>query len=69
MSRVLVKIFFFIKLILLMSSNSLTLMFSTSQNKKNVKECLRSFRCSFDEDFVLIFFLLLFSIETVVIGL
>jgi len=52
-----------------MFSNSLTLMFLTSQNKESVKECLKSFRCSFDEDFVLIFFLLLFDIETVVIGL
>jgi len=34
-----------------------------------VKEHLRSFKCSFNEDFVLIFFLLLFGIETVVIGL
>ncbi len=34
-----------------------------------MKECLRPFRCSFDKDFVLIFFLLLFSIETVIIGL
>ncbi len=34
-----------------------------------MRECLRPFRCSFNEDFVLIFFLLLFSIETVVIGL
>ncbi len=45
------------------------LMFLTSQNKKNVKKHLRSFRCSFDEDFILIFFLLLFGIGTVIIGL
>ncbi len=69
MSKVLVEVFFLIKLTLSMSSNSLMLMFSTSQNKKGVKKCLRSFRCSFDEDFILIFFLLLFSIETVIIGL
>jgi len=69
MNRVLVKVFFLIKLTLLMSSNSLMSMFSTFQNKKNVKKCLRPFRCSFDEDFVLIFFLLLFDIETVIIGL
>ncbi len=69
MSRTLVKVFFLVKLTLLMSSNSLTLMFSTSQNKKNVKEHLRSFRYSFNKDFVLIFFFLLFDIETVIIGL
>jgi len=45
------------------------LMFLTSQSKKSVKEHLKSFRCSFDEDFILIFFLLLFDIETVIIGL
>jgi hypothetical protein len=52
-----------------MSSNLLMLMFLTSQDKKSVKEHLRSFRCSFDKDFILIFFLLLFGIETVIIGL
>jgi len=45
------------------------LMSLTSQDKRSVKECLRPFKCSFDEDFVLIFFLLLFGIETVIIGL
>jgi len=44
-------------------------MFLTFQDKESVKEHLKSFRCSFDEDFILIFFLLLFDIETVVIGL
>ncbi len=69
MSRALVKAFFLVKLILSMSSNSLTLMFLTFQDKESVKKHLRSFRCSFDKDFILIFFLLLFDIETVVIGL
>ena len=69
MSKALIKVFFFVKLTLSMSLNSLMLMFSTSQNKKSVRECLRSFRCSFNKDFVLIFFLLLFDIETVIIGL
>jgi len=69
MNRALIKVFFLVKLTLLMSSNSLTLMFSTFQNKRNVKKCLKSFRYSFDEDFILIFFLLLFGIETVIIGL
>jgi len=45
------------------------LMFLTSQNKESVKKHLRFFKCSFDEDFVLIFFLLLFDIETVIIEL
>jgi len=34
-----------------------------------VKKHLKSFKYSFNEDFILIFFLLLFGIETVVIGL
>ncbi len=69
MNRALVEVFFLIKLTLSMSSNLLMLMFLTSQDKKSVKEHLRSFRCSFDKDFILIFFLLLFGIETVIIGL
>jgi hypothetical protein len=69
MNRVLVEVFFLVKLTLSMSLNSLMSMFLTSQNKESVKEHLRSFRCSFDKDFILIFFLLLFGIETVIIGL
>ena len=69
MSKALVKVFFLVKLTLLMSLNSSTLMFSTSQSKKSVKKCLRSFKYSFDKDFILIFFFLFFSIETVIIEL
>ena len=52
-----------------MSSNSVTLMFSTFLSNKGEGEHLGPFRVNLDKAFVLVFFFLLFGIETVVIGL
>jgi len=53
-----------------MALNSATLTSSTSSGNRGNGECSEGpFRGSFDEDFVLLIFLLLFGIGTVVIGL
>jgi len=44
-------------------------MFLTFLSNRGKKEHLRPFRVNLDEAFILIFFFLLFDIETVVIGL